>query len=473
MAMPEGVAWLDATDQAALVRRGEVSAAELVDGAIDRIEQLDPALNAVIHPLFDKARAAARGPLPDGPFTGVPFLVKDAVAHTAGDPYHCGMRLLKERGWTEATDSYLVERFRAAGFVIVGKTNTPELASDFTTEPHAYGATHNPWDPTRSTGGSSGGSAAAVASGMVAVAHGNDMGGSIRVPSSMCGLVGLKPSRARTSLGPGFGEFWGMLTHEHVLTRSVRDTAAILDCTAGARPGDPYTAPPPRRPWRDEVGADAGRLRIGCHTRIPESDEDAHPDAVAAVAVATALLESLGHHVDESAPAALDDDLEGALMRYFAVAVARDLDRWGDRLGVKIADTDVEPRNWAFRQLGSTVSAPQLLADTERIHAWNRRLASWWAPEGDFDLLLTPTFETPPPPLGTRFDAQAPRGRFTMPWDFTGQPAISLPLHWNDDGLPIGVQLVAPPWREDLLIRVAAQLEDAQPWSKLRPPISA
>lgn len=473
MGIPDDVAWLDATDQAALVQRGDATAAELVDAAIARIEQLNPGLNAVIHPLFDKARAAAEGPLPDGPFSGVPFLVKDAVAHTAGDPYHCGMQLLKQRGWTEATDSYLVERFRAAGFVIVGKTNTPELASDFTTEPHAYGPTLNPWDPARSTGGSSGGSAAAVASGMVALAHGNDMGGSIRVPSSMCGLVGLKPSRARTSLGPGFGEFWGMLTHEHVLTRSVRDTAAVLDATAGARPGDPYTAPPPARPWLDEVGADPGRLRIGFQTRIPESGDEADPDCAAAVAATATLLESLGHHVTASGPHALDDDLDGALIRYFAVAVARDLDRWGQRLGVTITDADVEPRNWAFGQLGGAVSGPHHLADTERIQAWNRRLTSWWAPEGDFDLLLTPTFETPPPPLGMPFDARAPRGRFTMPWDFTGQPAISLPLHWNAEGLPIGVQLVAPPWREDLLIRVAAQLEVAKPWSKLRPPISA
>ncbi len=261
--MPDGVAWMDATAQAELVRTGAASPAELVAAAIERIQTLDPDLNAVIHPLFEKATTAAAGPLPDGPFRGVPFLVKDAVAHTAGDPYHCGMRLLRDRGWTEANDSYLVERFRAAGFVIVGKTNTPEMASDFTTEPVAYGPSRNPWNVSRSTGGSSGGSGAAVASGMVPVAHGNDMGGSIRVPSAHCGLVGLKPSRARTSLGPNFGEFWGMLTHEHVLARSVRDTAAVLDCTAGARPGDPYTAPPPARPWRDEVGVPPGRLRIG------------------------------------------------------------------------------------------------------------------------------------------------------------------------------------------------------------------
>ncbi|HKA04788.1 MAG TPA: amidase [Acidimicrobiales bacterium] len=471
MGRPDDTAWLDATAQAELVRRGEATPAELVDAAIARIDAYDAELNAVIHKLYDKARAAAEADLPHGPFRGVPFLVKDAVAHTAGDPYHCGMRLLKEREWTEPADSYLVERFRAAGFVIVGKTNTPELASDFTTEPEAYGASRNPWDRTRSTGGSSGGSGAAVASGMVPVAHGNDMGGSIRVPSAHCGLVGLKPSRARTSLGPGFGEYWGMLTHEHVLTRSVRDTAAVLDCTAGARPGDPYTAPPPARPWRDEVGVDPGRLRVGFRTAIPGRGVDAHPDTVAAVTETAALLASLDHEVDPSSPAALDDDFSQAVLPYFASAISRDVDRWSQRLGVEIGEGDIEGRNWFFHSVGQTVTAPQLFAITEWIQGWSRRLASWWA--DGYDLLLTPTFEFPPPLLGQPLDPDAAPGRFTMPWDFTGQPAISLPLHWNADGLPIGVQLVAPAWREDLLIRVASQLEAARPWADRHPTVPA
>jgi amidase len=463
---------MDATAQAELVRSGAASPTELVEAAIDRIELVNGKLNAVIHPLFDKARAAATGPLPDGPFRGVPLLIKDAVAHTAGDPYHCGMRLLRDRGWRESEDSYLVRRFRAAGFVIVGKTNTPELASDFTTEPEAYGATLNPWDTTRSAGGSSGGSGAAVAAGLTPLAHGNDMGGSIRVPSSHCGLVGLKPSRARTSLGPGFGEFWGMLTHEHVLTRSVRDTAAVLDVTAGAWPGDPYTAPPPSRPWRDEVGADPGRRRIGLRTDVPGGGEAAHPDGVSAATATATLLETLGHDVEVASPVALDENLEGALLRYFAVVVARDIGRWSARLGTPIGEGEVEGRNWFFHEVGKTVTGPQFLADTERIQGWSRRLAAWWADDG-FDLLLTPTFEVPPPLIGTPLDVEAPRGTFTMPWDFTGQPAISLPLHWNVEGLPVGVQLVAPAWREDLLLRVAAQLEDAHPWADRRPPTHA
>src|SRR3982074_3318590 len=234
--MSNDLAWMDATAQADLVRSGEVTPTELVEAAITRIDKLNPQLNAVIHRLDDKAMATASGAaLPDGPFSGVPFLVKDGVCHTAGDPFHCGMQVLKDIDWHEDTDTWLAERYRAAGFVFVGKTNLPELATSVTTEPLAYGATHNPWNLGHSPGGSSGGAAAAVAAGLVPVAHGNDMGGSIRVPASACGLVGLKPTRARTPPGPDFGEFWGPLTHEHVLTRSVRDSARGVH--AGGAPG--------------------------------------------------------------------------------------------------------------------------------------------------------------------------------------------------------------------------------------------
>src|SRR5690606_34873611 len=244
---------LDATAQAALVARGELTPQELVEAAIARIERVDPQLNAVIHPLFEKARDAARSAeLPRGPFRGVPFLVKDAVCTTAGDPYHAGMRFLKRHAHHAREDSELARRFRAAGFVFVGKTNTPELALSATTEPLAYGPTHNPWRLCFSPVGSSRGLAAAVAAGLVPSAHANDMGGSIRIPAAHCGLVGLKPTRARSTLGPAFGEYWGPLTHEHVVTRSVRDSAAVLDCVAGPAPGDPYTAPPLARPLREE-----------------------------------------------------------------------------------------------------------------------------------------------------------------------------------------------------------------------------
>ncbi|MDQ1496804.1 MAG: amidase, partial [Actinomycetota bacterium] len=262
----------DATGLAALVRAGDVTPLELVDAAIERIELVDPQLNAVIHPRFERARAEARGlhlPPPtetmapgSAPFAGVPFLVKDITCHQAGEPFHEGMRFLRDRQWREDRDSYLAARFRAAGLITVGRTNTPELGIVPTTEPVAYGATRNPWDPSRSPGGSSGGSAAAVAAGLVPAAHANDGGGSIRIPASACGLVGLKPSRGRTSLGPN-ASFSALVVAEHVVCRTVRDSAAFLDAVCGPMPGDLYVAPAPLRPFREEVGADPGRLRIG------------------------------------------------------------------------------------------------------------------------------------------------------------------------------------------------------------------
>src|SRR5207244_2860751 len=268
--MSDDLALLDATAQAELVRQRRVTPRELVDAAIARIERVNPKLNAVISQRFEKARAEAAAPdLPDGPFRGVPFLLKDLICHSAGDPYHAGMRLLRELGWVERYDTHLAARFRAAGFVCLGRTNVPELGPAPTTEPLAYGPTRNPWDTGRSPGGSSGGSAAAVAAGLVPVAHANDGGGSIRIPASACGLVGLKPTRGRTSLGPDTGESWAGAVAEHVVTRSVRDTAALLDAVAGPMPGDPYFAPPPARPFAAEVGLDPGRLRIGVLARVP------------------------------------------------------------------------------------------------------------------------------------------------------------------------------------------------------------
>ena len=480
--MGDELAWLDATAQADLVRRGEITPSELVDAAIERIEKLNPELNAVIFDRSEKASAEAADPaLADGPFRGVPFLIKDAVAHTAGDPYHCGMQVLKDAGWVEQSDTWLAERFRRAGFVIVGKTNLPELASTVTTEPRAYGPTLNPWDVDRSTGGSSGGAAAAVASGMVAVAHGNDMGGSIRVPSSMCGLVGLKPSRARSTLGPDFGEYWAMTTHEHVLTRSVRDTAAVLDAIAGPGVGDPYTAPPPARPFAEEVGADPGRLRIGFRTRRTADDAEAHDDGIAATQAAAALLEQLGHDVEPAAIDALDDPRFGAAVpTLFGGWIARELARWSERLGRALAPGDLEPWNAMLAEIGQATTAAQYIAAIEGAQAYARGVADWWA-EGH-DLLLTPMATAPTPrigDLGPDLDPMealvriGPITSFSMPFNITGQPAISLPLHWGADGMPIGVQLVAAYGREDLLLRVAAQLEEASPWVDRRPPVAA
>ena len=481
--MSDELAFLDATAQADLVRRRKVSPAELVQAAITRIERVDRELNAVIIPLFEKARAEAAGPaLPDGPFRGVPFLVKDIFGHTAGDPYHAGMKLLRRLGWVEREDTYLVAKFRAAGLVFVGRTNVPELGSLPTTEPDAYGPTRNPWDTGRSPGGSSGGAAAAVAAGLVPAAHANDGGGSIRIPASACGLVGLKPTRGRTSLGPDAGESWAGAVAEHVVTRSVRDTAALLDAVAGPMPGDPYFAPPPGRPFAAEVGARPGRLRIGLMTRGPGDAFPIHADCAAAARDAARLLESLGHAVEEAHPAALDDpDVGQRFTLVVAAWIARDLDYWSERTGRTLGPDDVEPMNWAVAEQGRACSARQYIRAVEWLQGYSRRVASWW--EGGFDLLLTPTLAEPPPPLGEfsarpgdplrGFRRALPFVTFTSPFNITGQPAISLPLHWNDDGLPIGVQLAAAYGREDLLIRVAAQLEEARPWVGRRPPVHA
>jgi amidase len=477
------LSFLDATAQAELVRTGAVSPRELVDAAIARIERVNPRLNAVISERFDKARAEAASPaLPSGPFRGVPFLVKDLTCHTAGDPFHCGMDLLRKLKWTEPEDTYLAERLRAAGFVFLGKTNTPELGPVPTTEPTAYGPTRNPWNTAHSPGGSSGGSAAAVASGMVPVAHANDGGGSIRIPASACGLVGLKPSRGRTSLGPALGESWSGLVAEHCVSRSVRDTAAVLDAVAGWIPGDPYAAPAPARPYLAEVGADPGRLRVGLMTTAPGHAATVDGECAAAAEATAKLLASLGHTVEPAHPEALHDhETTRAGVAVVTTWTARDLAFWSERTGKTIGPDDVETLSWGLAELGRKVSAVDYIHAVEVLQRATRRLAAWWA--SGWDLLLTPTLPEPPTPLGD-FSARPGdplrgfvRGgaivAFTMPWNITGQPAISLPLHWSPGGLPIGVQLVAAYGREDVLLRVAAQLEAAQPWGERRPPVHA
>ncbi len=474
--MTQDLALLDATAQAELIARGELRPIDLVEAAIERTLRINPQLNAVIHPLFDKARAEATSPaLANGPFRGVPFLVKDAVCTTAGDPYHAGMRFLKRHAYRAPSDSELARRFRAAGFVFVGKTNTPEMALSATTEPLAYGATRNPWSLEHSTGGSSGGSAAAVAAGLAPVGHANDMGGSIRIPASHCGLVGLKPSRGRSTLAPAFGEYWGPLTHEHVVTRSVRDSAVVLDCIAGPAVGDPYTAPPFARPLRDELTARPGALRIGVVTSA--GSRSAHADCVTAVERTAALLAELGHSVELARIPELDAPVIGP---WIAPAIARDLDRYAALVGEQIGPDDVEPLNWLMAEQGRAMSAAEYVKQSEEAWTWARSLSVYWG--RDFDLLLTPTSSAPPPRLGELgpltpvtqlFGRLGAHTLFTMPFDVTGQPAISLPLHWNADGLPIGIQLAAAYGREDILIRVAAQLEDARPWRDRRPPVHA
>jgi amidase len=471
--------WLDAHEQAELVRSGKASPAELVDAAIDRIERVNPQLNAVIHDRFDKARAEAAGTLPDGPFRGVPLLLKDLGAMSEGDPYHCGAKFLKELGYRADHDTSYVTRFRQAGFVIVGRTNTPEFGSTVTTEPVAYGAAHNPWNLDYSTGGSSGGSGAAVAAGLTAIAHGNDGGGSIRIPACQNGIVGLKPTRARVSQAPDVGEAWMGGTIDGVLTRTVRDTAAGLDCIAGGEPGDPYPAPPLARPLAQEVGANPGSLRIGILDHPLADGIPANAEVAGAVNATANLLESLGHKVESSYPAAMGDpEFQGQFVNIVAVASATDLDKWGRTIGRPVTDDDIEPGNALFAAMGRAVPAPVYVASVEWMHGYQRRMASWWADDG-FDVLVTPVLNGPPPPLGWLSDPEQGLNRvieylqYTAQFNITGQPGISLPLHWTDTGLPVGVQFVADYGREDVLIRLAAQLEQAQPWADKHPPVHA
>jgi amidase len=482
--MPDELAALDATAQAELVRRRAVTPRELVELAIRRIERLDPQLNAVIHPALEEARAEAVSPdLPDGPFRGVPFLMKDLGGPEAGRRYCGGMRALKDAAWVEPENAYITERFRAAGLLSVGRTNTPELGLMTTTEPEAFGPTRNPWNVGHSAGGSSGGSAAAVAAGIVPVAHASDGGGSIRIPASMCGLVGLKPTRGRNSFGPALGERWNGFSVEFTLTRSVRDAAALLDVTAGPMPGDPYYTPPPPLGFADALAAPPPHLRIGIMRRAPlDRGVDIDPVCVEAVDRTARLLVDMGHVVEESHPDALDDV---GSMAHFVVVIAantaRALETCGEKIGRALAPADVEPLTWAIAERGRALSAAELLASLESIHRFGRRLAAWW--HDGFDLLLTPTCAAPPPPIGfvtstleepfRAFFRAAAYGVFTSAFNLSGQPAVSLPMHWSRDDLPIGVQLAAAFGREDLLLQVAAQLEHAAPWKDRRPAVHA
>jgi amidase len=474
-------AFLDACALAQLVRDRQVSPLELVDDAIARIEKVNPHLNAVIRTRFDEARREAAGELPSGPFRGVPIVLKDLLCSSAGEEIHEGMRVVKQARYVAPHDQELARRIRAAGFIVVGRTNTPELGILPTTEPQSYGPTRNPWDVTRSSGGSSGGSAAAVAAGIVAVGHASDGGGSIRIPASECGLVGLKPSRARVSLGPDYGDVMGGLVCELAVTRTVRDTASFLDAVAGPAPGDPYVAPAPDRPYREEIGTDPGHLRIGLQTDAFGGSVATHPDCVRAAEEAGVVLESLGHRVDHAHVDALDDpEFLGSFLLVWSAGTAYELDtNWPAKLGRPIAADDVEPLTWALAGLARRSSAAEFLAARQKLQTISRGVAQWFS--AGFDLLLTPTLAEPPPLLG-EFDSPPENPEhglwraaslvpFTPAFNAGGQPAISLPLWWNAQGLPIGAQLVAPLGREDVLLRVGAQLERVRPWADRHPPV--
>ena len=472
------LALLDATAQADLVRRREVQPRELVEAAIRRVERLNPTLNAVVTPMFDDALERASGPLPEGPFTGVPFVLKDLTAQHAGVRYTEGSAFLADNVSTH--DQELVLRQRRAGLVVIGKTNCPEFGILPTTEPRLHGPTRNPWDTGHTPGGSSGGTAAAVASGMVPMGHANDGGGSIRIPASCCGLFGLKPTRARNPLGPAMGDTLSGLVCEHAITRSVRDSAALLDATAGPDTGDPYWAPPPARPYLQEVGANPGRLRIAVTTEAA-TGVPVHEDCVRAVRETARLCEELGHDVFEFTPEGLDGNaLTEAFLVLYTAGVAASIAGWSMQTGRTPAEADFEPLTWAMRGIGASRTPADYLLAVAHLQGFSRQVARMFA---GFDLWLMPVLAEPPLPLGT-FDAPPdqpllPLMRagawvpFTPIANITGQPAMSVPLTWNDAGLPVGSQFVGRFGDEAMLLRLAAQLEQGRPWADRRPPIKA
>jgi amidase len=477
MPLSDELAVLDATAQADLVRRKEITPVELVDAAISRIERLNPGLNAVITPMFEQARKTAIEPLPEGPFSGVPFLLKDALALYAGVRLAAGSRFLSQ--FVPDHDSELVKRHKRAGLIILGKTNTPEFGLLPTTEPRQFGPTSNPWHKERTAGGSSGGSAAAVSAGMAPMAHANDGGGSIRIPAACCGVFGLKPTRARNPLGPDFGDVMGGLAVEHAVTRSVRDSAALLDATSGPDIGDPYCAPPPARPFLEEVGASPGRLRIAFSTKALNS-APVHDDCIRAVHDAARLCSELGHEVTEAAPAIDGDRFERAFMTVWAVGCARGVEGNSILMGRKPARDEIEELTWALAEQGRGVSASTYLLTVGYLQFVSRQIARFFV---NFDVWLTPVLAEPPVPLGTfaprpgnplygiqRATAFVP---FTPICNVTGQPGMSVPLFWNAQGLPIGTHFAGRFGDEATLFRLAAQLESARPWTVRCPPIAA
>lgn len=460
----------DGLGLAKLVREKKVKPVELVDAAIASIEAKNPALNAVIWTMFDRARDMAKGKLPDGPFKGVPFLLKDILGEMEGVPTRQGSRLMPAVPATR--NSTLVDRFLKGGLIPLGKTNVPEFGLVGTTESKLYGAARNPWNTAHSTGGSSGGSGAAVASGMVAVAHANDGGGSIRIPAACNGLVGLKPTRARNPLGPDLGDVMGGLAAEHIVSKSVRDTAAMLDVTAGAEPGDPYCAPPAPKSWLATSTKKPGKLRIA-FARTKLDGSALHPDCVAAVEHAAALCKSLGHKVVEASPPIDPQTTAGPFMALWTSGLAMQVDMLAQMTGAKPGPKNLEGLTLGLYEVGRTVTAAQYQLAIAQIQQMARAVARW---HQDVDVWLTPTLGLPPLPLGL-FDGEerdVAKGfalmidyvPFTAIQNATGQPAINLPLHWNDAGLPVGTQFVGRFGDEATLLQLATQLEKAAPWKK-------
>jgi len=458
----------DATGQAEAIGRGELTARELVAAAIARIEALDGAYNAVVTPLFDEALAAAGSA--DGPWGGVPMLVKDLIARVGGARQTEGSRALA--GQVAAGDSELVARFRAAGLTILGKTNTSEFGATPVTEGRLFGPTRNPWDTTRTAGGSSGGSAVAVATGMVAVAHGNDGGGSLRIPASCCGVFGFKPSRGRNPFGPEYADLHARIVCEHVITRSVRDSAALLDATAGPLPGSPYVAPPPPRPFAEELGSDPRRLRIAASWR-PIFDVEVDGEVRAAYEDTARLCEELGHEVVEARPALDESELMEAWFALWAEGNAWMVEEAARIAGVEPSEEQYEAMTWRYYTRARADSA---IAHQRLLQALNRGALTLGRFLDGFDAWLTPTLAQPPLELGGFYDVEDTIQRYlrfapyTRLANLAGLPAMSVPLHAAASGLPIGSHLAASFGDESTLFALAGQLEQARPWAGRRPP---
>ncbi len=466
---------------AALVRSGEVSARELVSASLEAIEALDPQINAFTHVAGESALAAADAVRADDPrpFAGVPIAIKDNRP-VAGMPITNGSDLFADV--IPSSDAYCVRRLREAGFVIVGKTALPELGILPTTESRRHGPTLNPWAPDRTPGGSSGGAAAAVAAGMVPIAHGNDGGGSIRIPAACCGLVGLKPARGRVSAGPGAGH--SFLATDGVLTRDVADTAAALDVLAGYEPGDVTWAPPPPACYAELASSEVGRLRIGLALNPPMDGATLDPVCERAARDAAALLSGLGHEVSEVTPPWSDLGLLAQFTQAFGPLISMGVFYGAQLAGRAPTEADVEPLSWAMWERSQSLNVLDYLAAQDRLERLARCLVAWMGGTDGrgaepLDLVLTPALGTRPVATGEI------HGRGPDPWDHyersalftpytaiinvTGQPAISVPLYMGEDGLPLAVQLIGAPAREELLLALASQLEAALPWAGRTP----
>jgi Asp-tRNA(Asn)/Glu-tRNA(Gln) amidotransferase A subunit family amidase len=466
---------LDALALADLIRKGDVTAEEALEAALTRAGEVNGRINAIVVPMTDEARAHLRSGLPRGPFTGVPFLLKDLGAYYTGTRTTAGCRFNAD--YVADHDSELVRRYKQAGLVVFGKAASPEFGLSTSTESALFGMTRNPWNLERTAGGSSGGSAAAVAAGIVPAAHATDGGGSIRVPASCCGLFGLKPTRARVSFAPDLGEGWSGLSCAHAVSRSVRDSAALLDAAAGPAPGDPYWAPPPARPFLEEVGKPPGRLRIAWTSKA-FNGAPVEPQCVTAVAAAAALCTELGHQVVEAAPAIDYPTLGQATRTIVGANILANLRDRAAALGRDYTADDVEPLTRATADDGKNLDAARYAASIRTVHKVGRQVAAFFA---DHDLLLSPTMAAPPKPLGL-LSQSSPNPQqylghllqtigFTQLMNVAGVPAMSVPLAWSADGLPIGIQFAAPFGEEARLFRLAAQLESARPWADRRPEI--